>query len=220
MVYGAVAILSAYLLGSINFAVIFTRLFTKKDVRNYGSGNAGTTNVMRVGGVVPGILTFVCDMLKGFFACYIGKILFECLKDKTDYDGKIVIYGTLLCGVFCTIGHVFPVFFEFKGGKGVAVGAGVFLCVCPKALVIGLLIFAVLMLITRIVSLSSLAATTAVVVCNMIFYNKNASFIIQAVMALAVWLIIILKHSDNIKRLVKGEEKKLTISKADKSKPA
>lgn len=208
-----VAVLGAYLIGSINFAVIFTRAFTHTDVRDYGSGNAGTTNVMRVGGMTPGILTFVCDALKGFVACFAGKLLFEYIFTQTAAEWAMPIYGAYICGVACMLGHVFPVFFGFKGGKGVATSVGIFAVCCPIAIIIGLAVFAVSVLISRIVSLSSLIATVVVVVLSMVFYSNQSGAMLlpQAVLAVCMGVIVFLKHSENIKRLITGDEKKLNI---------
>ncbi len=208
-----VAALSAYLIGSINFAVIFTKAFTHTDVRNFGSGNAGTTNVMRVGGMVPGILTFVFDALKGFVACAIGYWLFGHIYNTVDAQWALPIYGAYVCGVLCMVGHIFPVFFGFKGGKGVATSVGIFLVCCPWAIIIGLAVFAASVFITKIVSLSSLSATVVVVVLSIVFYDRDALLLPQAFLAAGMGAIVFLKHTENIKRLIAGEEKKLTIRK-------
>lgn len=118
MVFAAIAVvIAAYFIGSVNFAVIFAKAFLKKDVRNLGSGNAGATNVMRTAGFLPGILTFVCDALKGFLASYLGRLVFG-LVISSGIDWLDPIYGAYLCGVACMLGHVFPIFFQFKGGQG------------------------------------------------------------------------------------------------------
>lgn len=206
-----VTVIAAYLIGSINFAVIFTNIFTKQDVRKYGSGNAGTTNVMRVGGVLPGVLTFVFDALKGFAACMLGKVMFDYISTGSAAAWAVPIYGAYLCGVFCLLGHVFPVFFQFKGGKGVATSVGVFAVCCWPAMLIGLSVFIVLALITRIVSLSSLTATAVAIVLSIVFYTQTALLWPQAVFSVAIGVTVFLKHSENIKRLLTGEEKKLNI---------
>ncbi|MBQ2286826.1 MAG: glycerol-3-phosphate 1-O-acyltransferase PlsY [Acutalibacteraceae bacterium] len=204
------AVIAAYLLGSINFAVIFANAFLKKDVRKLGSGNAGTTNVMRTAGLLPGILTFVCDALKGFVACYIGKtVFFYVMNNSGAYAHPL--YGAYLCGVICMLGHVFPAFFQFKGGKGVAVSVGIYAVCCPKAIIIGLTVFALCVLITRIVSLSSLIATVTVISLSIVFYNYTEFKLLSAILSISMGLIIFLKHKDNIKRLIKGEEKKIKI---------
>ena len=208
MYFGVIAaVIIAYLLGSINFAVIFANIFLKKDVRELGSGNAGTTNVMRTAGFLPGALTFICDALKGFAACFIGKMLFiHAFPDTIPW-----VYVAYMCGVACMLGHVFPIFFRFKGGKGVATSVGIFAVCCPIAIVIGLTVFALMTLITRIVSLSSLIATVTVISLSLVFYDSEANIIIPALLSITMGVTVFLKHKDNIKRLVKGEEKKITV---------
>lgn len=197
----------AYLLGSINFAVIFSNAFLKKDVRSLGSGNAGTTNVMRTAGFLPGALTFICDALKGFLACFIGKLIFIYVcPDTVPW-----IYVAYMCGVACMLGHVFPIFFRFKGGKGVATSVGIFAVCCPIAIIIGLTVFALMVFLTKIVSLSSLIATVTVISLSLVFYNSDANIALPAVLSISMGVIVFLKHKDNIKRLIKGEEKKITV---------
>jgi glycerol-3-phosphate acyltransferase PlsY len=197
----------AYLLGSINFAVIFSKVFMKKDVREVGSGNAGTTNVMRSAGFVPGALTFLCDALKGFAACYVGKIVFQMLSETHGDD--LGILGAYICGLLCMIGHVFPVFFKFKGGKGVATSVGIFAVCAPVAIVLGLAVFAVITSTTKYVSLASLSATVVVVVTSVIFRLTDGYLIWQIVLAVAMGIIVFLKHKDNVKRLLNGTENKV-----------
>lgn len=207
------AVILAYLIGSINFAVIFSRIFIKKDIREVGSGNAGMTNVMRVAGALPGILTFVFDALKGFVACFIGKMIFSHLHTVTENPFFLAIYGAFICGVACMLGHVFPVFFGFKGGKGVAVSVGIFAVCCPIAIISGLILFGILLATVKVMSISSLSATVVVVGASLIFYDKSALFWPQAVCAVIMGAIVFLKHKDNIVRLVRGEENKFTIKK-------
>ncbi len=204
-----VTVVAAYLIGSINFAVIFAKAFMKKDVRELGSGNAGTTNVMRNAGFLPGALTFVFDALKGFVASYMGKIVFEYIYSQTGAELSNVIVGAYLCGTACMLGHVFPFFFGFKGGKGVATSVGIFAICCPIAIIIGLIVFAVMLFVSKYVSLSSILAATTVVVCSIIFFNKTAPILPQILLSVSMGAIVILKHSDNIKRLLTGTENKV-----------
>ncbi len=206
-----IVVIAAYLIGSISFAVIFTKLFIKTDVRELGSGNAGTTNVMRVGGFLPGALTFVCDALKGFVACFAGKLVFQYIAENSDALWGSPVYGAFLCGVACMLGHVFPIFFQFKGGKGIATSVGIFAVCCPLAIIIGLCVFALSVFITKIVSLSSMFATVTVVTLTIVFYNDSAAFWPQALLTVIMGAIVILKHAENIKRLLAGTEKKITI---------
>ena len=206
-----IAALQAYLLGSINFAVIFTNIFTKKDVRDFGSGNAGMTNVLRVAGPLPGILTFLCDAAKGAIACYIGRhIIFSYLFENFPELREVYlpIYGALICGFFCMIGHVFPAFFQFKGRKAVAVSVGIFAIVDWRCISVALAVFVIILLITRIISISSLLATASMPVCVYLFpRNTGEKVWISVLLTLAMALIIYLKHIENIKRLILGQEK-------------
>ncbi len=208
MIYAALSVILAYILGSISFAIILSKLFLKKDVREMGSGNAGTTNVMRTGGFKLGALTFLGDVLKGFVACLIGKLVFA-----NKIDDEWAIYGAFICGLACMLGHVFPVFFQFKGGKGIATSVGIFVVCCWPAILIGLAVFALGVWLTKIVSISSIAAAVTVVVCTMVFSNPIALFWPQALLATLMGILVILKHSENIKRLINGTEKKLAIRK-------
>ena len=208
-IYAIVAVVVSYLIGSINFAVIFTKLFNHDDIRNYGSGNAGTTNVMRVGGIVPGTLTFLFDALKGFVACFIGKTVFSCVNDSFSAEILLPLSGAYICAVACILGHIFPVFFNFKGGKGVATCVGVFAVCCPIAIVIGLLVFAVVTLISRYVSLGSLIATVVVVVAATVFRTDDTSALVQIVCCFIMATLIFCKHGGNIKRLLSGTERKI-----------
>lgn len=204
-----ITIIAAYLIGSINFAVIFAKAFLKKDVRDLGSGNAGTTNVMRNAGFLPGALTFVCDALKGFVASFMGKLVFEYIINNSGDVWAEGIYGAYICGLACMLGHVFPIFFQFKGGKGVATSVGIFAVCSPIAIVLGLAAFAISLLISKYVSLSSIIATVIVVIFSVIFSDKDASILPQVLLCLAMAVIVITKHKDNIKRLLSGTESKI-----------
>lgn len=203
-----VAVILAYLIGSINFAVIFSAIFMKKDVRELGSGNAGTTNVMRNGGFLPGALTFLCDALKGFVASFIGLKIFEYIS-HFEGEWSMPIYGALVCGLACMLGHVFPIFFGFKGGKGVATSVGIFYVCNPLAITLGLVAFTVILLTTKYVSLSSLIATIVVVTLSIVFYDLNAYILPQIILVVAMGAIVFLKHTENIKRLIHGTESKI-----------
>lgn len=212
MVFAAVAVvIAAYFIGSVNFAVIFAKAFLKKDVRNLGSGNAGATNVMRTAGFLPGILTFVCDALKGFLASYLGKLVFWLVSASAGIDWLNPIYGAYLCGVACMLGHVFPIFFQFKGGKGAATSVGIYAVCCPLAIVLGLCAFALVLLTTKIVSLGSLAAALTVVVLSIVLFAGEGNIFVVAALSITMGIIVFAKHKDNIKRLIHGEEKKLTL---------
>lgn len=206
-----VTVIAAYFIGSINFAVIFAKAFVKKDVRELGSGNAGATNVLRSAGVLPGILTFVFDALKGFAACFMGKAIFEYITVQAPSDWVHPIIGAYLCGLACMLGHIYPFFFNFKGGKGVATSVGIFAVCCPIAIIIGLIAFGLITFISKYVSLGSVCATLVVVILSIVFYDKTAMVLPQIVLILAMGAIVILKHKDNINRLIAGTESKIKL---------
>ena len=186
IIYAVLVVIFSYLIGSINFAVIFGKAFMKKDVRDIGSGNAGTTNIMRNGGFLPGALTFLCDALKGFVASFAGKMVFDYILGNTDAAWTLPIYGAYICGLACMLGHVFPVFFQFKGGKGVATSVGIFAVCSPVAIVLGLTVFAIVTLTSKYVSVASVTAAVTVVVCSLIFRVSNAPIIPEIVMSVAM----------------------------------
>ena len=204
---GLGTIIFAYLLGSINFAVIFSKAFSKKDIRESGSGNAGATNVLRVNGIVPGVLTFVFDALKGFAACIIGKEIFAAYITPRISSILTEPYSAAY------IWHIFPVFFTFKGGKGVAICVGIFAVCCPISIVIGLAVFTIIAVLTRYVSLASLAATLVVITLATVFRNAETPLLIQVSSCIAMAAMIYIKHLSNIKRLINGTENKFGSSK-------
>ena len=209
------AVIFAYLVGSVNFAVIIGRIFLGKDVRDVGSGNAGATNVLRSAGIVPGILTFLLDAFKGFVACFIGKLVFEYLFKVTENNMYNPAVGVYLCVLAVMLGHIFPIFFGFKGGKAVAVSVGTYAVCCYPAILVGLAVFAISLIISKMVSISSLLATVTVVSLSIVFMDFNAPFIPQIICTVLAGTIVFVKHKDNIIRLKNGTEKKI-FSKGEK----
>lgn len=183
-----------YLLGSISFSLVIGKFFANKDVRKYGSGNAGTTNTLRVLGKKAAALVLLGDILKCLVAVLIGGAL-------------LPEYGNWIAGVFCIIGHVYPVYFGFKGGKGVATGIAMMVFVCPPAGGLSLLVFAIIFAITRIVSVSSLSAFLVFPIFIWLF-TKSAALVVVAIL---IFLFVLYLHRANIKRLIAGEEKKISF---------
>ena len=227
--FALLAILIAYLLGSINFAIIFSKIFVHKDVRDYGSHNAGMTNTMRVAGVLPGALTFIFDVLKGVAAAYIGFLIFKHCYSLTESQMFLPIYGGYLCAVFCMIGHCLPVFFQFKGGKAVATCLGVMIVCNFPAAIIAVFVFALLILSSRMVSLSSIIAVASMLVTvpnyqmsGILPFTLNingpigANFVILIFNLIMVFLVVI-KHKENIDRMLKGTERKVSFKKENKN---
>ena len=210
-------IICSYLIGSVSFAVVYSRLFLGKDIRSEGSGNAGATNMLRTGGAKLGILTFVSDILKAMLAAFIGRLVFAYIFKTAPIEMFNPLFGGYLGCVFAMLGHVFPIFFKFKGGKAVSCSVGGLLLCCPIPLTLGLGAFAISVLTTKIVSLSSLVATASVFVLAVIMADTTLPILPQVAFMLVAAAIIYIKHLDNIKRLIKGTEKKITIGKGKKN---
>jgi glycerol-3-phosphate acyltransferase PlsY len=154
--YIALFALAAYLLGSVSTGLVLTRLFSKIDLRAGGSGNIGATNVTRLLGRKFGVLTLLGDMLKGFLPVYIGTLLFPDTQGGTNYMILSIF------GLAAFLGHLFPVYIKFKGGKGVATGFGVFACLAPAPLILALVLFVIIVAVSRYVSLGSLSAAIVI----------------------------------------------------------
>jgi glycerol-3-phosphate acyltransferase PlsY len=193
----------AYLLGSIPFGLILAKLFGGKDVRKTGSGNIGATNVVRAAGLPAGILTLILDAAKGAVAVF--------LAAKLSNDSATWM---MIAGLAALVGHCFPVWLKFKGGKGVATAAGVFLALCPIAFLGDVILFILIVLFWRLVSLGSIAAAAAMPLLLYFFWAPHhAPPLVITFGALAAALLIVYKHNGNLRRLVEGVEPRFTFSR-------
>jgi len=215
----------SYLLGSVNFACIFTKIFSGKDIRNYGSGNAGMTNVFRSTGAVPGILTFAGDLLKVVVAIWISVSILG------HENQGLVVLCRYISGFCCILGHLYPVFFQFRGGKGVVVAAGTMLMVDWRVFLAAAVIFLVSTLASRIVSLSSIIVAVAFPVLTFFFYDpvvdkpgeltQLMSFfyddqkLLVTLLAALFAAVVVIKHILNIIRILHGEETRIFIKKRE-----
>jgi glycerol-3-phosphate acyltransferase PlsY len=191
------ALLLAYLMGAIPFGVVVGKLFYHVDVRQHGSGNVGTTNVFRVLGKKAGVVVLVCDMLKGFIPAFIASSFLR------ETDPWLVIF----IAAAPVVGHMYSVFLKGSGGKGVATGAGVVLALVPLAFGIIAVVWVLLILITRYVSLASLVATVLVPV----FVFALGDPLPYEIAAVLVTVIIFWAHRGNIRRLLNGTENRVTL---------
>ncbi len=189
----AVIMLSAYLLGGIPTGLLFTRLFRKIDIRKFGSGNIGATNVARVVGLKVGLLTLGVDMLKGALPVGLGMFF---LHGET----RNFLIGLIALGAIA--GHLFPLYLKFKGGKGVATAAGAFFSIAPAATGLALLVFITAVWLSKRVSVGSLTATLCLPVAVWLNRNSLPLTICAGVTAFLIWW----RHKDNLKRLRKGRE--------------
>jgi glycerol-3-phosphate acyltransferase PlsY len=194
---------AAYLLGSIPFGLLLAKLFGRTDVRKAGSGNIGATNVLRVAGPAAGILTLLFDAGKGWLAVWIASRLMH-------GSSSIMIAA----GFLALVGHCFPVWLRFRGGKGVATAAGIFLALCPEALLAALILFALVVWYSRYVSLGSLVAAAGIPLLVYLLWAPHfAPPIIVTLASIAIALLVIYQHRANIGRLIRGEEPQFSVSK-------
>ncbi len=188
-----IAALLAYLIGSIPTGFIIFYLSEKKDIRNYGSQATGATNVLRLKGWKYGLAVFAGDWLKGFLPVLIV------LKTFNDLSLAAV------CAFLVVVGHCFPLYIKFKGGKGVATTVGIFSILALKPLMVSLVLFLIIVLFTRYVSLGSLLATLSLPVSAFFFQTEYEILVLGT----AVFLVIGFRHKGNIKRLIQGKERKI-----------
>ncbi len=182
----------SYLLGSIPFGLILTKLFLKKDIRDVGSGNIGTTNVLRTGKKSLAAATLLLDLLKGYLSVII----------TFHYFQDLISYSALLCFV----GHIFPIWLKFKGGKGVATYLGVILALSYKFFLIFGIVWLVLTFLFRFASLSSIFSTLIIFLYSYFFENNNFSLIL-----FIFFIIILYTHRENIVRLKNSSENKIKL---------
>jgi len=206
----------AYLLGSVPFGYLLVRIFRGEDIRQTGSGNIGATNVARSGAKGLGIATLVLDALKGVLAVWLAGLLVAskyplCREHLEIYFCVDVLRFQALAALFVVLGHVFPVWLRFKGGKGVATALGVFCILFPKAILVSLAIFVVVVAITRYVSLGSILGAISFPIAA--YFLQHADWL-SLLLASLVSLIVVLTHHQNIGRLLAGTENRFGGGKA------
>ena len=203
----------AYLIGSVNFSVIFSKKMAGFDIREKGSGNAGSTNMLRSVGKRAAALTLVCDVLKGVVSIAIAIIVGNMVE---GVNKELLIQ---VAGIAVVVGHTFPIFFQFKGGKGVATSLGVILMSNWQIGLICLVFALVLMILTKIVSLGSVSAAVLFPVLTL-FINDNYTVLTEGkrgsvyfIYSVILVVIVLYNHRSNIKRILSGTENKLNLKK-------
>lgn len=212
MIYFIIALVAivSYLIGSVNFSILISKAISGKDIRESGSGNAGATNMLRTHGKKMGVLTLLLDVLKGIIAIIIAMIVDKNIGANTG----ILSY---IAGVCVILGHNFPLYFGFKGGKGVATSLGVVLMLDWKVGLIVAVCAIAIMAITHYVSLGSILGGAAYIVVEIVkaIVTKNYN-VIQLVCVVIIGGLLIARHHANIKRLLSGTENKLSFGKKEK----
>jgi acyl phosphate:glycerol-3-phosphate acyltransferase len=198
-----VLLLVAYLLGTIPFGILFARLFGASDVRKAGSGNIGATNVARVAGPIPGILTLLADTAKGALAVWLAAYFTQSSQ------------WMVLAGIVALLGHCFPVWLRFKGGKGVATALGVFAVLSPVAALTALIFFGVVLAAWRFVSLASVSAAAAMPLLIYFLWAPGHAPPLPVIFGtLFASALVIYKHDANLQRLVEGTEPRISSEKS------
>ncbi len=209
-------IVQAYLLGSIESGILISKIFYHDDVRNHGSGNAGMTNIIRTYGKCAGVATFIGDAGKGVLAVIFGQLLFGLLP-QTTFSPMV---GGYLAFIFAVIGHMKPIYFKFRGGKGVAVAAGCLIAVNPVVVAALIVLFLALFIPFRMVSLGSVAAAVALPVFTVVYGSTwqglaMPDLVLSTTVALALGAAVVIGHRSNIKRIVSGTEYQFKKKKQD-----
>ncbi|MEG1923240.1 MAG: glycerol-3-phosphate acyltransferase [Clostridia bacterium] len=210
-----------YLLCNFNFAVFISKKFKHRDIRNMGSGNPGTTNMFRAFGLKVGILTFICDALKGAICSLGGILLFKALaggftSSPSNEIMNVALFGGYIGGFFAGLGHVFPAFYHFKGGKGFATGVGVFLVLSPLCAILSLILGFVLLLFIDRMSIFALLFFTIITLESAITLLPSRWYLFA--LTAMYYVLVIFAHRSNIKRLYLGTENPMGISNIFKKK--
>jgi glycerol-3-phosphate acyltransferase PlsY len=208
-------VVGAYLIGSIPFSFLIVKLFAGKDVREHGSRNVGATNVARTAGKLPGVLALLCDIGKGWAAVAIARWLVA--RPEWPFPAGTLPWQSremwiALAGLIAVLAHMFPVWLKFHGGKGVATATGVYLALDPRVVAAALIVFAIVLLLFRYVSLASIVTAASV---PLLFRFLADSPFWRIVISIAIAFAIILKHHSNISRLVQGTERRMGEKKRD-----
>ena len=204
-------LVASYLLGSIPFSFLVVRLLAGADIRQHGSRNVGATNVARTFGKTPGLIALLLDMAKGYAAVALARWATASprwpLLPRADASPIYsAAFWIALCGLVAVLAHMFPVWLRFHGGKGVATGTGAFLAIDPVALAAGLIVFLIVLIATRIVSLASMVSSASIPIF-LRFLTHQPFWTI--VISIVISTIIILKHHSNIARLAQGQERRM-----------
>lgn len=207
----AILIIIAYLLGSIPSAVWVSKWVYGIDIREHGSGNAGATNTFRILGTKAGSGVMIADMMKGFIAVKLS------IFSSYAWTSEPFVNLQIFLGLAAVLGHIFPIWAEFRGGKGIATLFGMILSIHPIVAVSLVLVFVMMLLLTRYVSLSSIAASIAFPVLILFIFNAQAQELSYRLFAIATAFLVVLTHHKNISRLISGNESKVPIFRRKKN---
>jgi glycerol-3-phosphate acyltransferase PlsY len=196
---------SSYLIGAIPFAYIVARLYGV-DIRKVGSGNVGATNVLRSVGKVAGVTVLLLDVAKGLLPTFLIPYAFTACT-----QGEQSTPLAITCALAAICGHVWPIYLRFKGGKGIATSAGALIALAPAAVLIGLIVWIIVLLVSKYVSLASITAAVAIPAVSWYLYSPEGMLLPCALTVIGI--LAVAKHKSNIQRLIKGNENRITLRK-------
>ncbi len=218
IIAGVISVIISYLLGSCNSSIITVRLLKHEDIREHGSKNAGLTNTLRCYGKIPALITLIGDLAKGIIAVLISRLIFTLIVGENNFDLQTIGY---IAGIAAIIGHIFPIYYGFKGGKGVLVSSSILIVIDPLTFAIIIPFFLVITLITRYVSVGSISAAVFYPILTFIlhYFVENIPInlcIIHTALVAVTSVLLIYMHRENIKRLRNGTENKFGKKKEKK----
>jgi glycerol-3-phosphate acyltransferase PlsY len=221
-------IVVSYLLGSFSSSIVITKKLGNTDIRTMGSGNAGMTNVLRSVGAKAAIYTSILDFAKCAVASLIGREVFQYVCNANSAPSYLIQYGTLIAGFACVLGHIYPLYFDFRGGKGILSTSAMMLVLDWRIFVFAVLVFVITLLATKIISISSIlaAASFPIIAFLTTYYDystKSSGFgelpvsyiVVVTAFGLVFAALLIYKHKANIIRLKNGTEKKVSVKRKD-----
>lgn len=217
IIAGVISAVISYLLGSCNSSIIVVRLLKHEDIREHGSKNAGLTNTLRCYGKLPALLTLIGDLAKGIVSVLLSILVFSIIAGKGEFDDQTVGY---IAGIFAILGHIFPIYYGFRGGKGILVSCSILIVIDWRTFVIIIPFFAIVLLISKYVSVASISSAVFYPILTFLlhYYVEKVDLhlcIVHTALVAVTSIMLIYMHRTNIKRLIEGTENKFIKKKTD-----
>lgn len=217
IIAGVISAVISYLLGSCNSSIIVVRLLKHEDIREHGSKNAGLTNTLRCYGKIPALFTLIGDLAKGIVSVLMSILVFRIIVGEGGFDDQTVGY---IAGIFAILGHIFPIYYGFRGGKGILVSSSILIVIDWRTFVIIIPFFAIVLLISKYVSVASISSAVFYPILTFLlhYYVEDLELrlcLIHTALVAVTSIMLIYMHKTNIKRLIEGTENKFIKKKTD-----